>query len=198
MASTSQTPDKSPSVQFAPRGINVLEHRMSGSCSVSLTNVRMAVPLWTLRVQSPTWLCSPRSQRGETWKRLVSRGMNRSKSTIRTFLKAYAKQGKLRPRRGSPAALPTATHIVDAAVDKLEANRRLGLWRQTFVLALTDAPRMNRTLLWKLRHDRGHHFHKGILACDFTKAQIANLGSPFSGRCGVVVIIYFGGQKSFI
>jgi hypothetical protein len=61
--------------------------------------------------------------------------------------------------------------MVGAAMDELEADRRLNLRQQIFFLALNDGVRMNRTLLWKLCHDYGHHFYKELEACDVANAH---------------------------
>jgi hypothetical protein len=98
----------------------------------------------------------------------ISLMMKRSDSTIRTFVKTYEKHGEMFPRRRRPAAAPSATCVVDVAIDQLESNRRLSLHDQTLTLALDDSLRMNRTLLWKPRHDCGYYFYKDIGVCCLT------------------------------
>jgi hypothetical protein len=79
---------------------------------------------------------------------------------MRTFLKVYEKHRKLFPRREGPTTLPQAAYIVDEVMKELEANRRLSIRQEPFVVASDDAAHMIRTLLWMLRHDHGYHFHR--------------------------------------
>jgi hypothetical protein len=95
----------------------------------------------------------------------ISLKMDRPKSIIRTFIKSYEKNGTVFPRRRKSTAPPPATSVVDAAIDRLEWNCRLNLRDHTLTLALDDASRMNRTLLWKLHHDHDYQFYKEIEVC---------------------------------
>jgi hypothetical protein len=99
----------------------------------------------------------------------ISRSMELSESPMHTFSKVYQKHRKVLPRRGRPTVLPPATYIVDAAIDELEANRRLNLQQQILVLTSDDAARMNTTLQRRLRHGHGYHFLKQIEVWDLAK-----------------------------
>jgi hypothetical protein len=48
----------------------------------------------------------------------IGRDMNRSESSIRTFLTSDEKHGKLFPRHGRPVPQQPALHIVDAAMNE--------------------------------------------------------------------------------